>query len=58
MSIDNCRFRAPVRPGDVLRMEVKVIFHRRGVFKFHGEAKVGGKTAAEADFAAMLVETG
>ncbi len=58
MSIDNCRFRAPVRPGDVLRMEVKVILHRRGIFKFHGEARVNGKTAAEADFAAMLVETG
>jgi len=58
MSIDNCRFRQPVRPGDVLRMEVGVIFHRRGVFKFHGKALVGDKIAAEADFAAMLVETG
>lgn len=57
MSIDNCRFRAPVRPGDVLRMEVRVILHRRGIFKFRGVAKVNGKLAAEADFAAMLVET-
>ncbi len=56
MSIDNCRFRAPVRPGDVLRMEVGVVFHRRGIFKFHGKATVNGKMAAEADFAAMLVE--
>jgi len=58
MSIDNCRFRAPVRPGDVLRMEVGVTYHRRGIFKFHGKASVNGKMAAEADFAAMLVETG
>ena len=58
MSIDNCRFRQPVRPGDVLRMEVHVTLHRRGVFKFHGKASVDGKLAAEADFAAMLVETG
>ena len=58
MSIDNCRFRHPVRPGDVLRMEVNVVFHRRGIFKFHGKASVNGKLAAEADFAAMLVETG
>jgi len=57
MSIDNCRFRAPVRPGDVLRMDVKVTYHRRGIFKFHGTATVNGKMAAEADFAAMLVET-
>jgi 3-hydroxyacyl-[acyl-carrier-protein] dehydratase len=58
MSIDNCRFRNPVRPGDVLRMEVSVTFYRRGVFKFHGKALVGDKLAAEADFAAMLVENG
>ena len=56
MSIDNCRFRTPVRPGDVLRMEVSVVFHRRGIFKFHGKALVGGEVAAEADFAAALVE--
>jgi len=56
MSIDNCRFRHPVRPGDVLRMEVHVVFHRRGIFKFHGKASVGDKLAAEADFAAALVE--
>jgi 3-hydroxyacyl-[acyl-carrier-protein] dehydratase len=58
MSIDNCRFRSPVRPGDVLRMEVNVVFHRRGIFKFHGKAMVGDQIAAEADFAAALVETG
>ena len=57
MSIDNCRFRHPVRPGDVLRMDVNVVFHRRGIFKFHGKASVGDNLAAEADFAAMLVET-
>ena len=58
MSIDNCRFRHPVRPGDVLRMDVNVVFHRRGIFKFHGKASVGDNLAAEADFAAALVETG
>ena len=58
MSIDNCRFRHPVRPGDVLRMDVNVVFHRRGIFKFHGKASVDDNLAAEADFAAMLVETG
>ncbi|HEX6859018.1 MAG TPA: 3-hydroxyacyl-ACP dehydratase FabZ [Caulobacteraceae bacterium] len=56
MSIDNCRFRHPVRPGDVLRMEVRVAFHRRGIFKFEGKAFVGENLAAQAEFAAMLVE--
>ena len=57
MSLDNCRFRSPVRPGDVLRLEVKVIRARADIFKFRGEARVGEKVAAEAEFAAMVVET-
>ncbi|MBT9473103.1 MAG: 3-hydroxyacyl-ACP dehydratase FabZ [Pseudomonadota bacterium] len=56
-SVDNCRFRQPVRPGDVLKMHVKVLRARGGLFKFQGKALVGDKTAAEAEFAAMLVET-
>jgi len=56
-SLDNCRFRHPVRPGDVLRMNVRVLRARGGLFKFEGKALVGDKTAAEAEFAAMLVET-
>lgn len=57
MSADNCRFRAPVRPGDVVRMHVRVVKHRGDIFKFAGEARVGDKVAAEAEFAAMVVET-
>ncbi len=58
ISLDNCRFRHPVRPGDVLRMEVEVLRARSDVFKFRGRAMVGEKMAAEVDFAAMVVETG
>jgi 3-hydroxyacyl-[acyl-carrier-protein] dehydratase len=57
MSVDNCRFRQPVRPGDVIRMHVEVLRHRGDVFKFKGRALVGEKVAAEAEFAAMVVET-
>ena len=57
MSLDNCRFRNPVRPGDVLRMPVEVIRARADVFKFRGRALVGEKVAGEAEFAAMVVET-
>jgi 3-hydroxyacyl-[acyl-carrier-protein] dehydratase len=57
MSADNCRFRAPVRPGDVIRMPVRVVRHRGDVFKFAGQALVGDKVAAECEFAAMVVET-
>jgi len=57
MSADNCRFRSPVRPGDVVRMPVRVVRHRGDVFKFAGRAMVGDKVAAECEFAAMVVET-
>lgn len=58
MSLDNCRFRSPVRPGDVLKMHVEVVRARARLFKFKGQAFVEGKAVAEAEFAAMLVETG
>lgn len=57
VSLDNCKFRTPVRPGDVIRMHVKVLRARGDLFKFHGRAMVGEKVAAEAEFAAMLVAT-
>jgi 3-hydroxyacyl-[acyl-carrier-protein] dehydratase len=57
MSVDNCRFRQPVRPGDVIRMHVEVLRARGDVFKFRGRALVDEKVAAEAEFAAMVVET-
>jgi len=57
MSLDNCRFRAPVRPGDVLRLAVEVTRARGDIFKFKGQAQVDGKVAAEAEWAAMVVDT-
>lgn len=56
MSVDNARFRSPVRPGMMLRMEVVVLRHRGDVFKFRGEARVEGKLAAEAEWGAMVVD--
>lgn len=56
-SVDNCRFRLPVRPGDVLRMPVEVLRARGDIFKFKGRAMVGEKLAAEVEFTAVVVET-
>ena len=56
MSLDNARFRQPVRPGDVLRMHVQVTRARDVIFKFAGKAYVGDRVAAECEFAAMVVE--
>jgi 3-hydroxyacyl-[acyl-carrier-protein] dehydratase len=56
MSLDNCRFRYPVRPGDVLRMPVDVLRARPEVARFKGRAMVGDNLAAEVEFMAMVVE--
>ena len=57
VSVDNGRFRQPVRPGDVLRLNVHVLRARGDLFKFQGKAMVGDKVAAECEFAAMVVAT-
>jgi 3-hydroxyacyl-[acyl-carrier-protein] dehydratase len=57
MSVDKCRFRNPVMPGDVLRMEVEVMRTRGEVVKFLGRGMVGDKLAAQCEFTAMLVDT-
>lgn len=56
MTIDNCRFRAKVVPGDVLHLHVRVIRNRGKVYRFAGEAKVNGRVAAEAEFSAMIID--
>ncbi len=56
MSIDNCKFRRKVVPGDVLRMDMKTLRGKPGgkIWKFAGVATVEGEMAAEAEFMAML----
>ena len=56
MSIDNCKFRRKVIPGDVLRMDVKTLRGKAGgkIWRFSGVATVDGEMAAEAEFMAML----
>lgn len=55
MTIDKTRFRRLVTPGDALDFHVRVLRGRGKVWKFHGEAKVGADTAAEAEYSAMII---
>jgi 3-hydroxyacyl-[acyl-carrier-protein] dehydratase len=48
-SIDNARFKQPVVPGDTMHLHVEFLKERRGMWKFHGEAKVNGKVVCSAD---------
>lgn len=54
MTMDQCRFRNMVVPGDVLELHVTVIRGRGKIWKFWGEGRVDGKIAAEAEFSAMI----
>jgi 3-hydroxyacyl-[acyl-carrier-protein] dehydratase len=56
MTIDSARFRRPVVPGDCLYVHVTKQRHRGNVWKFEGRAEVGGQLAAEAVFAAMILD--
>jgi 3-hydroxyacyl-[acyl-carrier-protein] dehydratase len=56
MSIDNARFRRPVTPGDRLHVHVTKQRNRGNVWKFEGRAEVDGRIAADAVFAAMILD--
>jgi 3-hydroxyacyl-[acyl-carrier-protein] dehydratase len=56
MAIDGAKFRAPVEPGCLLRLEVSFVQKRATVCKFTGRAMLGDKLAAEASFTAMIAD--
>jgi UDP-3-O-[3-hydroxymyristoyl] N-acetylglucosamine deacetylase/3-hydroxyacyl-[acyl-carrier-protein] dehydratase len=54
MSLDNIKFRKPVRPGDQLRFEIEIVQLRARVCRIAGVAKVDGAVVCEAEMAAMV----
>jgi len=56
MSVDKAKFRRPVMPGEILHVHVTKQQNHRNVWKFEGQAKVDGQLAAEAIFAAMILD--
>ncbi|MBL9011563.1 MAG: 3-hydroxyacyl-ACP dehydratase FabZ [Alphaproteobacteria bacterium] len=56
MTIDKARFRVPVVPGDTVMLPVKAIRRRGPVWRFQGEARVGDRLCAEAEFSAMIMD--
>ncbi len=56
MSLDDCRFRHPVVPGDRVFIHVTKKQRRRNVWKFAGRAVVDDRTVAEATYSAMILE--
>ncbi|HEY0714097.1 MAG TPA: 3-hydroxyacyl-ACP dehydratase FabZ [Polyangia bacterium] len=54
MGIDAVKFRKPVTPGDILRIEVVPLRRGGAIWKMRGEAKVDGTVVAEAEFLAGI----
>jgi 3-hydroxyacyl-[acyl-carrier-protein] dehydratase len=53
-SIEEAKFRRPVRPGDQLRIEMKVSKRKANIAKMHGQATVDGVVVAEAELMCVL----
>jgi 3-hydroxyacyl-[acyl-carrier-protein] dehydratase len=54
MSIDSCKFRRKVVPGDVLELHMDVKRGGGKIWRFGGTAKVDGQVCAEAEITAMM----
>jgi UDP-3-O-[3-hydroxymyristoyl] N-acetylglucosamine deacetylase/3-hydroxyacyl-[acyl-carrier-protein] dehydratase len=53
-SLNNVKWRRPVKPGDQLRFELDVLQVRGMMCKMQGVAKVDGEVVAEAEMGAMV----
>ena len=56
MAIEGAKFRAPVEPGVLLKLEVEFVQKRSTVCKFAGRARIEDKVVAEAQFTAMIAD--
>ncbi|HEV2201067.1 MAG TPA: 3-hydroxyacyl-ACP dehydratase FabZ [Bryobacteraceae bacterium] len=54
--VDGAKFRKPVRPGDQLRIEMKLTKRKATLAKMHGTATVGGVVVAEAEMFCVLAD--
>lgn len=50
--VEQAKFRRPVYPGETLTIKARIEKHRRGFYKFSGEALVGETLAAQLHFSA------
>jgi 3-hydroxyacyl-[acyl-carrier-protein] dehydratase len=55
MTVDKCKFRKPVQPGDTVEYHMTKLNNRRNMWWYRGEAKVDGLLVCEAEVSAMLV---
>jgi 3-hydroxyacyl-[acyl-carrier-protein] dehydratase len=56
ITIDKAKFRKPAVPGDRLEYHVRKFAHRRTMWWYHTEARIGSAVIAEAELGAMIGE--
>ncbi len=56
LTIDKAKFRKPAVPGDTIHYHVDKIAHRRNMWWYRAEAKVGDALIAEAEVGAVITE--
>jgi 3-hydroxyacyl-[acyl-carrier-protein] dehydratase len=56
LTIDKAKFRKPAVPGDTLEYHVDKLSHRRNMWWYRAEAKVGDVLIAEAEVGAAILE--
>ena len=56
MSIDECKFRKPVTPGDQVHIRAQKLKQRKNIWKFDCTAEVEGTKVAEAVVTAMILD--
>jgi 3-hydroxyacyl-[acyl-carrier-protein] dehydratase len=56
LTIDKAKFRKPAVPGDTIEYHVNKIAHRRNMWWYRAEAKVGEVLIAEAEVGAVITE--
>jgi 3-hydroxyacyl-[acyl-carrier-protein] dehydratase len=56
MTIDGCKFRKPVVPGDTVEFRVKKVRNRANIWKFSAEAYVRDTKVAEATISALIAD--
>ncbi len=56
LTIDKAKFRKPAVPGDTIEYHVNKIAHRRNMWWYRAEAKIGDFLIAEAEVGAVITE--
>ena len=56
LTIDKCKFRKPVQPGETIHYHMRNVSRRKTMWWFEGVARVNGVVVAEANIGAMLTD--